>query len=87
MSKIIEYTQRAADAAAPYVKEAGECAAAAAASVRRGVRKSRRKAKRQMRMVKVKRFIELMTNLVLLAAAVIALVLVALEYIRRRSGE
>lgn len=83
MNKIFEYTQSAVNTAAPYIKEAGGYAISAAESVKRNLKKSKKKAKRQLRIIRIKNFIELMTNLILIIAAVIGIVLAVLEVIRR----
>ncbi len=73
MLKWQEYCDEAARYAAPYVHRAGETLESAAKHADRAIRKGRRKAKRKMRLLHIKRGLDLATHLLLILAAVIAL--------------
>lgn len=80
MSKWQEYYDEAMDFAAPYVHRAGERVEAAARGAERAYRRGRRKAKNHRRLLRFQRGLELVKNLILIAAAIIALFGVIRKY-------
>ena len=73
MLKWQKYCDEAGRYAAPYVHRAGETLETAAKHADRAFRRSRRKVKRRMRLLRIKRGLDLLTHLLLILAAVIAL--------------
>ena len=73
--KILGYASEAVETAMPYAEKIGNYAKSTAKSVNRNFLRTRKEAKRRMKIVKIKQYIELASNIVLLAAAVIALVM------------
>ena len=80
MSKVHEYTQEAMEFAEPYLKQAGDYVSSAAGKVEKVYRRNRRKLKRNMRGMKVKRFLDNLVNITLMIAALLAIVVALLHY-------
>lgn len=83
MNKVFDYMRDAADAAEPYVRNAGEYAANTVRYAGDCVRKKKKQIKRRSFLVRLDGIIQLMTNIVLMAAALIALFIAASEYLKR----
>lgn len=84
MNKFFEYTQNAVDYAKPYVKEVGGYAADAAGFVGNKIRKNTKRAKRKMRILKIKNILDVVSNVVLIIAAVVALFVAVSEYLKSK---
>lgn len=82
MNKFYEYTQNAVDFARPYVKEVGGYASNAADYVDRKIKSNTRKAKRSMKIIKFKNYLEVISNVVLIIASLIALFVAIKEWIK-----
>ena len=80
MSKWQEYRDEAVDFAAPYVKQAGSYVENAAGRMGRSYRRNKRKMTRSMRLIRFKQALEIVSNLVMLAAALVAVAAVVSRY-------
>lgn len=86
MNKIYEYTQNAVDYAQPYVKKAGKYATDAAHMAKRTIKKTNKKAKRHLLIYRIKNTVEIVSNLILIIAAIIALLGALNEYFKNREN-
>ena len=84
MSKWQDYKEEAIDFAAPYVRQAGEYAENAAEKIGKNYRKNRRKIKREFRLLRIKRILEIASSIVMIAAAVVALLLLAANWLKEK---
>ena len=75
ISDILGYASDAVEVAVPYFEKIGNYAGNTVKAANKRIMYAKKRAKRQMRIVKIKQWIELASNLVLLVAAVIALVM------------
>ena len=85
MSRWQEYKEEAIDFALPYVRQAGEYAENAAEKIGKSYRKNRKKIKREFRLLRIKRALEIITSIVMLAAAATALLCIAANWLKERN--
>lgn len=79
MSRFTEYAHNAAEFAAPYVREAGDYAQSAVQSVEKGWRRRVKRVKRKHAFAKISNALDILANIILLIAAVLALFMVIKE--------
>lgn len=84
MSRWQDYKEEAINFAAPYVRQAGEHAENAAEKIGKSYRKNRRKIKREFRLLRIKRILEIASSIVMIAAAVVALLLLAANWLKEK---
>lgn len=82
MLNLKEYRDEVAEAAAPYIKRAGEYADAAADKLSRRYRRSRRKFNRSRRMAKFRRGLNTVCSLTVIAAALLVIAKTVISYLR-----
>ena len=80
MSRWEKYRDKAAALAAPYLKSAGEYAEAAAGRINRTYHRGQKKVKRRMRILKWKQALDTVSNLLLLASLVLAVLTLIKTY-------
>ncbi|MBE5040274.1 hypothetical protein [Ructibacterium gallinarum] len=85
MSRWQDYKEEAINFAAPYVRQAGEHAENAAEKIGKSYRKNRRKIKREFRLLRIKRILEIASSIVMIAAAVVALLLLAANWLKEKN--
>lgn len=79
MGRFTEYAHNAVEFAAPYVREAGDYAQSAAQSVEKGWHRRVKRVKRKHTVAKISNALDMLANLILLIAAVLALFMVIKE--------
>lgn len=86
MKEFKEYAQDAIEFAAPYAEAAEGYVCNLSNSAKRKYKKMKKKAKKKMLIVRIKNFVEIFTNVILLAAAVIACAAVIINAVKDRRG-
>ena len=84
MSRVFKYVQDAADLAEPYVRNAGEYVANTVQYAGDCVRKKKKAIHRRNFFARLNGIIQFSTNVVLMVAAVIALIIAVSEYFNRK---
>lgn len=84
MSRVFKYVQDVADLAEPYVRNAGDYAASTVQYAGDCVRKKKKAIRRRNFFARLNGIIQFSTNVVLMVAAVIALIMAVSEYFNRK---